>query len=397
MSINPPDRSEAVNKRFPKRGKLTQNGATLGVVLSGGGWRAMESGAYFMDVLRQQGLLKMTNIVAGLSGGSWTCVLGAVTGDANRLYDDSQVGTNAWVEGGDPLTESMKRQLERVLDRDNAVAARRESLAHGGTRRGLDKDACVAAVKLMDAHLANLADAMSLNADETYLYNYSTTLGYQFYGEGYETVPLKQSKVEALPLFVVAAISPAPRDVRLDYDQHYWFEIDGVQEGGIRKMEEGEQRFLLNSMLLRFSNFNTRNVVFNSRASHVMAMCGCALGDKERSMVKGFFDKDGFSAHAFHSNDGSKEYATLFDAGISCNIPVHLTHGRCHVAFVVDASAGEVAAEEVASAVKKGYYHIYYPPGPARDSFIADHVTSAWPPRHSHLLARQEALQVTVG
>ena len=62
---------------------------TIGVLFSGGGWRAMESGVGFLDGLREQGLLDTVTYMAGLSGGSWLLYQWlAGTGGFNPFHND---------------------------------------------------------------------------------------------------------------------------------------------------------------------------------------------------------------------------------------------------------------------------------------------------------------------
>ena len=370
--VVPPRKSDAVAARFPNRGKLLQKEPTIGVVLSGGGWRAMESSAYFMDHMRLQGLIPDISVVAGLSGGSWTCIAGGAAGDHNYLYGDAPDSLNSWASTDAAKTDKFIETLTSILSSANVERARRESIAE-------DKDSERAwyspvsglwnILSLFDDQLGALGDVLSLNTDEAYLYNYSCALGYQFLGDNWKQVKLKQTSTPGMPLFVMAAVN----------EQEGWFEFDGMNGGGLRQL------ILNNDMTqTRRTSLDDLRIVFNQArtelltASSLMAICGSAFYKSMSAAVRlTTMDKDGFRAHIYHK-DRKTKYDVLHDAGTSCNVPLQLVRTRCKVSFVVDSSHDNYAAEQLEIAVEKGYYHLHIPDGQQQKDFIKKHVAKKW-------------------
>jgi hypothetical protein len=71
---------------------------TIGIALSGGGWRAMLSSAAFLDGLSEIGLLDAVSYVAGLSGGSW-CVYQLLLSDPQHNPFHGPNKDNPWLAG----------------------------------------------------------------------------------------------------------------------------------------------------------------------------------------------------------------------------------------------------------------------------------------------------------
>ena len=343
--------------------KTERDQKRVGVVLSGGGWRAMENGAYFMDTLRAKDMLKNIAVVAGLSGGSWTCIIGAMSGDKNRFYIASENFGQPWSHGGVPSnadSDPTKIMIERMayfLDERRAKESLNAPDDNSGTvQRWKNKLISVAISAGMGADFSKLFDSLVRDTSKSMLYNYSTVLRRQFF-DGSVDAPLHQPDTVA-PVFVVATL--APKEV--------WYEVDGK---GKRIRQVGTRvEYPIDRCRLGFHK-NTIQEPFC--APHVMATCGAPIYRDGwiESILGVAVDDDMFSTGLL--SDG-KEVTRLYDAGTSCNIPVHLAHGRCDVSFVVDSSAGDRAAEQLAIAVKKGYYHIYVPEGVDQATFVDKNV-----------------------
>lgn len=359
---------------------------TVAILISGGGWRAMDSGAQFFDMLKTSAvnLMSLVSIVHGVSGGSWATSLSLATGTNDRFrlapYTDTITDPGALPQG-----------LVNILSYANASAAY-DSVTSGGSRRAfmlaaimahfpqtyLVAAAAGALLYAYDPYYPAFVKSWVWDGSRTFLGNYTMLLGRQF-----GLIPSMSAELGVglwqqsnAPIGFLAAVN---RQKPVDNGSDNWFAFDGVPVdnevdsnkalGGITRVARFERGDLHGAIVEEVDRFGplTDYPARTLDAAAALGICGSAPAFFYYVLKP--FDGEGFvgtikttttTASGRHVNE-----TPLWDAGCDINVPFPLatgylaTVGRPDICIVLDCSEGATYAEDLETAIEEGWYAPY--------------------------------------
>jgi hypothetical protein len=357
---------------------------TIAVLVSGGGWRSLDSSAQFFDMLKTPdvNLMQYISLIYGVSGGSWATSLSLMTGQQDRFwrapYTDSINDPNALPPG-----------LVQMLSPENANNAY-GSVTSGPSVRmailhyimssvltwftyllGPRPSATLAALWVSDyGGVRSFVSAAVWDGSRTMLGNYSTLLGRQF---GLITPLTAEVGVGlwqqgAAPIGFTAAINQ--EFVRMGSDNWYAFDavpLNGERDsntalGGLTQVAEYVRTDLHGATVAAInrtfplSDYPARIL----DAASTLGICGSAPA--YISDVLKPIDGQGFVGTVKTSN---KQSTPLWDAGCDINVPIPLacgyvaSVGRPDICIVLDNSYEATYPEELEKAIMDGWYKPY--------------------------------------
>ncbi len=354
---------------------------TIAVLVSGGGWRSLDSSAQFFDMLKTPAvnLMQYVSLIYGVSGGSWATSLSLMTGQQDRFwrapYTDSIKDPNALPPG-----------LVQMLSPENANDAY-DSVTSGYSirmaslylimptvltwltyLRGPMPAPALAALWVFDyGGIRSFVSAALWDISRTMLGNYSTLLGRQF---GLITPLTAEVGVGlwqqgAAPIGFSAAINQ--ERVRMGSDN--WFAFDGVPLNGERDSNTALGGLTQVAEYVR-SDLHGATVAsvdgtfkYDPRildAASTLGIVGSAPA--LFSDVLKPIDGQGFVGTVQTSDNQS---TPLWDAGCDINVPIPLacgyvaSVGRPDICIVLDNSYESKYPEDLKKAIKDGWYKPY--------------------------------------